>query len=158
MPGTMLVPLTRGYFAVIDEADAEFVANRNWRAQVLPRKVYAVTGSRAKQVYLHRALWDRWGFATCSELDHVNTDGLDNRRANLRAATHAENARNRPALANNTSGFKGVSWVSRLRKWRASIWADGRPIHLGVFSAPEDAHAAYARAARELHGEFARVA
>jgi hypothetical protein len=103
----------------------------------------------------HRLAWiyvtGTWPVA---EIDHINGDGADNRFANLREATRGENARNR-ARQNNTSGFKGV--VGRGTRWEAKIYYDGREIYLGTFATPEEAHAAYAKAALEHHGEFARM-
>jgi hypothetical protein len=92
------------------------------------------------------------------DIDHINGDGLDNRWSNLRLATRAENIRNSRTKATNTSGFKGVSWHKRDRKWQAHIKINGRSKNLGLFEAPEDAHAAYVAAAQKYHGEFARAA
>ena len=71
----------------------------------------------------------------------------DNRIANLRLATNEENGRNRGAQANNTSGYKGVAWHKRGRGWQARIHTRGKNNYLGL----------YAKAAKELHGEYARV-
>jgi hypothetical protein len=77
---------------------------------------------------------------------------------NLRPATKSQNAANRGKTCNNTSGFKGVWWRRRYRKWQATIGVNGKRFYLGMFDTPEAAHAAYAAAAQRLHGEFARVA
>ena len=87
-------------------------------------------------------------------LDHMNGDRGDNRIVNLRSATRDQNNQNRAS----TSGFKGVSWSKQKQRWRARIQAGGRRIELGRFATPEAAHAAYAKAAAKLHGEFARSA
>jgi hypothetical protein len=85
-------------------------------------------------------------------------DGLDNRRANLRIATHQQNNHNHRISKNNTSGFKGVTWFERSKKWVAQINMNGKKIHLGLHGTPEAAHAAYAAASAKLHGEFGRTA
>lgn len=85
------------------------------------------------------------------DIDHINGVRDDNRIANLREATRAENGQNRKKNINNTSGFHGVSWDSANRKWRASIQVNSRPKRLGLFDAPESAHAAYLAAKAELH-------
>jgi hypothetical protein len=90
------------------------------------------------------------------DVDHRNGDSLDNRRANIRLATTAQNCQNVRRNSRNTSGFKGVSWSARHRKWIAKIKACGRQRFLGLFDRAGDAHAAYCAAAVELHGEFAR--
>jgi len=91
------------------------------------------------------------------EVDHINGNGLDNRRANLRPATGIENRRNRRRSRKNTSGYAGVSWDKVNRKWYAYITADGRMRALGRFDTAEEAALARDRAALELHGEFARL-
>ena len=72
-------------------------------------------------------------------------------------ATHSQNMKNRKINKNNTSGYKGVQWHKRDKKWRASIVVNKNKIHLGCFNCPKEAHDAYCRAAKELHGEFART-
>ena len=90
-------------------------------------------------------------------VDHINGDRADNRFANLREATLAENARNSAKPANNTSGLKGVTWKRRNQRWCAQVSVDNRKIHLGLFDTPEAAYAAYVAAANQHHGEFARA-
>ena len=104
----------------------------------------------------HRLAWlyvhNKW---PSDEIDHIDGDGSNNRIANLREATRAENSRNAPKRRNNTSGYKGV-WLNHGR-WSANIWTSGRKISLGTYDTPEQAHAAYAEAAKKLHDKFARV-
>jgi hypothetical protein len=87
------------------------------------------------------------------EIDHRNGDRADNRIANLRECSRAENARN--VTSRNPSGFKGVRRDDS--RWRASITVNGKRIHLGTFDTAEKAAAAYDKAARRYHGEFART-
>jgi hypothetical protein len=91
-------------------------------------------------------------------LDHINGARADNRWSNIRQASACENARNSCRPVNNRSGFKGVSWKARNRKWVAQIAVQNRKIHIGLFDTAEAAHAAYVTAARRYHGEFARAA
>ncbi len=106
----------------------------------------------------HRAVWavhsGRWPE---NQIDHINGDKTDNRIANLREATHAENLQNSRRPSRNTSGFKGVCFDRSRGKWMARIHADGRDRMLGRFDTPEEAHAAYRAAAEKHHGEFART-
>lgn len=92
-----------------------------------------------------------------AEIDHINGDAADNRWANLREATREENNRNARRRRDNKSGFKGVYWNSRDLRWMASVRRGGKQRYLGSFTTPEEAHAAYASAARENYGEFARL-
>lgn len=93
-----------------------------------------------------------------AELDHVNCLRTDNRIVNIRPATHAENGRNRTMRSDNTTGYKGVSWNKRDQRFQARICVDQKLKHLGYFDTVEEAGAAYARAAKEHFGEFARIA
>jgi len=87
-------------------------------------------------------------------IDHRDGDPSNNRWNNLRRATPSQNNANRRLQQNNAWGLKGVS--RHRSRWRASIRKDRRTHHLGVFSTPQAAHAAYVAAARKLFGEFAR--
>lgn len=109
------------------------------------------------ELLAHRVIFamtnGRWPDA---DLDHINGNRRDNRPANLREATFAENNRNTGIGKNNTSGAKGVSTFQRGRKWRATCQVNGVSNYLGRFDTAEEAAAAV-RAFRERnHGEFAR--
>src|ERR1051326_8239763 len=96
----------------------------------------------------------RWGRPT---IDHRDGDRTNNRWDNLRRATSSQNNANRCRPRNNTSGYKGVFFCRKSRKWRACVCKNGKTKHLGGFLTPQEAHNAYVVAARKLHGEFARV-
>ena len=153
------ITLTKGYTAVIDAADAELVGRYAWCALVQSHGAYAYrtdcSGDKPEAVYLHRLLMDA---PADLYVDHIDGDRLNNRRDNLRLATHAENMRNMKRPRTNTSGFKGVYWSRQHSKWRARIMHNGKQHCLGLFDCPQEAHAAYCKAAEELHGEFARAA
>lgn len=147
------VPLSRGHIALVDDADAERVLAHKWSARPVGKTVYAQRSVRRDDgrwttQLLHKFLT---GYAIT---DHRNGDGLDNRRANLRDATHAQNLSNRRTPI-GASGLKGVTWHKSRSKWRAQITSHGTNHHLGYFSTREDAARAYDMAAREMHGEFA---
>lgn len=151
------IPLTQGLSAIIDLDDLPLVAGKNWHAARDGDRVYAITDVRDESgkktcLSMHRLL------LACPEGvegDHRDGDGLNNRRHNLRPATKAQNGRNRRRNKNNTSGFKGVSWHTQRSRWRAQIMVDRHKKSLGLFDTPEDAYAAYVRASKALHGEFA---
>jgi hypothetical protein len=90
-------------------------------------------------------------------VDHRDGNPLNNRWGNLRVASHTNNAANRRRLQGKASGFKGVSFDRRSGKWFAQIAKDGRRYWLGYFKTPQEAHRAYATAARLLFGKFARM-
>ena len=107
----------------------------------------------------HRLAWlyvhGKWPAAF---LDHRNNIFFDNRIENLREATKQQNAQNQGVSSNNKSGFKGVSFNKRTRRWLSQIRYGGRSNFLGYFLTPEAAHAAYAAAAQKHHQEFTRLA
>jgi hypothetical protein len=80
------------------------------------------------------------------QVDHKNRNGLDNRRSNLRIASHAQNMQNRGLDKHNRSGYRGVSWEKRWQRWRAVIQVDGRQQHIGHFKNIEEAASAVAEA------------
>lgn len=88
-------------------------------------------------------------------IDHINGNPADNRIQNLRAVTAGQNQHNRKLNKNNTSGFKGVSWHKRTKRWGACICLEGKRIYLGLFNTPEEADAVVRKAREELHGSFA---
>lgn len=107
----------------------------------------------------HRLAWlYMTGFWPEDDVDHKDVDPSNNRWANLRKATKAQNTRNSRRPANNTSGYKGASWNIAAQKWVGTIGHNGEKIYLGCFDTPEAAHAAYCAAAQRLHGAFARTA
>ncbi|MBH3259961.1 HNH endonuclease [Serratia marcescens] len=126
-----------------------------------------VAGSLKKQGYVdirfngqiykaHRLAWFyHYGEWPDGEIDHINGIKSDNRISNLRAATRAENIRNIGRRNKNRTGFKGVGNAGK--KWQARITHNGSKIYLGLFDTPEEAHEAYCKAARNLHGSFANV-
>lgn len=157
---TVTIPLTQGQAAVIDDADAALIARYHWWAAKRPHTYYAVTkikvtpGRRGRRriLHMHQLIM---GDPPGMQVDHVNRDGLDNRRANLRVATQSQNKANSGRYRNNASGFKGVYWRRSHQQWEAQITHQGRRYHLGYFRSPEDAARAYDAKARQLHGAFA---
>lgn len=119
---------------------------------------YRIVRIMGKQYRVHRVAWlMMYGKWPPELLDHANGNRTDNRLVNLREANRFENNRNRVTSQNNTSGFKGVTWHKYAKKWRAQIKAERKWRHLGYFDDAKEAYGAYCTAAKELHGEFARL-
>jgi hypothetical protein len=154
------IPLTMGYIAVIDAADVPLVEGRNWCADRRIKQVYAtgtiLQGGRYRSVRLHRFLLGLGGDQTVM-VDHRDGDGLNNRRANLRVCTNSENGMNRGAQQNSASGIKGVWWDSKRGKWIAEVHVAGVRKFCSSFETLEAASSAYAEAAAQFHGQFARA-
>ena len=152
------VPLTKGYEAVIDASDVPIVEKNNWHAMVSPRSVYAAKnscrGGKRVMVIMHRLLIQA---PDKLEVDHIDGDGLNNSRCNLRLATKAQNAHNSRTPINNTSGYKGVWWNKRDNVFLCRIGVNGKYKHLGSFRCATSAHLAYRKASAELHGAFGRA-
>jgi len=152
------IPLTRGKFAIVDSDDYIRLAKYKWRICKTKGKnvLYAersvrLPNGKYSRILMHReVLHIREGFV----IDHINRNGLDNRRANLRPATVAQNAQN-SSKRKNRSGYKGVWYAKDKRKWRAAIWHNNKREHLGYFDSPRRAALSYDAAAKKYHKEFA---
>ena len=153
------IRMSGGHVAKIDACDLAVASAFGWAAMVKPRTVYAYrterVGEKKRTIYLHRVIM---GVPQGLQVDHVDGDGLNNCRSNLRLATESQNQCNRRLQQNNASGFKGVYWDAKRGKWRSEIRKLGKKLHLGRFDTPQEAHHAYSAASAELHGEFGRVA
>lgn len=155
----MIFKLNCGTEIQVDSVDSDLL-DFSWRIN----KGYVVRsaglGSHVKTLRLHRIILERkLGIKLSSEqeVDHIDRDKLNNCRENLRVATRKQNARNRPIQANNTSGYRGVSFDNAQGKWVATIWVEGGNIKLGRFIDIIDAAKAYNDAAVKYHGEFASL-
>lgn len=156
---TREVPLTRGYVALVSVEDYERVIPFKWNVRIDPKKRTQYAQRNVKRpdgTYttekMHRFILNA---PKGVEVDHVNNNGLDNTRGNLRLANHAENQQNKGLFRNNTSGYKGVAWHKATGKWQARISIDGKNKHLGLFEDAISAALCYDKAAKEYQKEFA---
>ena len=119
---------------LVDNEDFEYLNQWRWKFH---KDGYAVrTATGGKQIYMHREINKTpQGFLT----DHVDRNGLNNRRSNLRISNFSRNALNTGLWKHNTSGMKGVFWNSQNKKWQAVIQIMGKQIHLGFFIKIKDA-------------------
>jgi hypothetical protein len=152
------IELTQGYKALVDDEDFEYLNRFNWCIS----HGYAVRKQKNGKglVLMHRVILGRKlgrELLKSEKVDHVNGNGLDNTRNNLRAATHKQNIRNSAKAAGGTSRFKGVSWHKKSNKWQALIGVNGKVIHLGHFDDEIEAAKKYDMAALLWFGRFART-
>lgn len=157
------IPLSHNRTATIDAEDQELLQYK-WRGlttktQYVVRSVH-LGSHKYKSVALHREIMERVlgrKLLPGEQVDHKDTNPHNNCRENLRLATASQNQCNKGKTARNTSGYKGVVYHKKLAKWQAQIQKDKRSYYLGTFETPEEAYEAYCTAAKQLHGDFARV-
>jgi hypothetical protein len=154
------IALTRGLSAIVDEDDFEDLSRFMWQAVPYGTNVYASRHAknaegRNSTILMHRHLLGLEPGDRC--VDHVDGNGLNNKRENLRIVSKKENAWNRTRKApGGSSRIKGVSRDGL--RWRARITKEGKTITLGTFDTEESAGAAYEKAARDMFSVFASSA
>jgi len=160
--GAKWVGLSRGQWALVDDVDYDAVSAHLWSFSRPLRRGpqfsgYAVrTPKQGHTQFLHRFIWERMGVSEPgADVDHVNGDGLDNRRSNLRVASRSMNNANMRLRCDSQSGFKGVS--RRRYAWVAQIKAQGSVKYIGSFRTARDAARAYDAAALKFFGPFAKT-
>ena len=153
--GTASVKLTKGKFSIIDKEDIPLVEGHLWNEDggyaVRSGKKYGNGKQRMHRVIL--GLTDKSMIA-----DHINNNGLDNRKLNLRSCSRNQNAKNRSAKKNGASKYLGVSFRKKVTdRWVAHIYINGKNKNLGSYDTQEEAAIAYDKMAKIIHGEFANL-
>jgi hypothetical protein len=150
------IKLTKGQYATVDVEDYPKLASDDWQLYESESKnFYAVRLNKNKIVKMHREIMNN---PVGVFVDHINGDGLDNRKKNLRIATRTQNQCNRKKTSAITSSkYKGVHLCRKRNKYRAIIGCSGKRIFLGYFDNETDAAKAYDEAAKKYHGEFAKL-
>lgn len=148
------IPLTQGKVALVDDADYDKLIQYNWFAQRIRHHWYACR--RGGRTYMHREIL---GLSPIEQCDHIDGNGLNNQRQNLRLSTATQNQGNRRKLTTETfSQYKGVSRYKRgnAKPWQSYITREHKTKHLGYFATEIEAAHVYDTAARVLFGPFAR--
>ena len=147
--------LTQGKVAIVDDDDYEYLNQFKWH---IVSGRYAATNmkinGKSKSIYLHRFIMK---VSKDMQVDHVDNNKLNNLKTNLRICTHAQNNINRPVRSNSKSGFKGVIFYRKLKKYIARIRFNKKEYYLGCYIEIKDAAKAYNAAALKYHGEFANL-
>lgn len=152
------IPLTNGLVAIVDEADYPSLSKFKWVAIRRGDRWYACRTEgiwpHKKLIRMHREIMQA---PAEMEVDHIDWNGLNNTRANLRIVNSSTNHQNRRKMNGCTSKYLGVTRKKKDRGWTASIYVKGKYRYLGYFMSEEDAAAAYDTAARLFYGQDARV-
>lgn len=150
------IPLTRGMVAFVDDEDYEYLNQFKWNAHKCNRSnknYYALrhlsrkVDPKRKIVSMHAMIM---GTKEGYEIDHINGNCLDNRRENLRFATHRQNGQNRHEA--KTSKYPGVNWHKKSQKWKAEAQINGKNQYIGLFTSEEAAFEAYVNTLKEYIG------
>lgn len=150
--------LTQGKIALVNIEDYKYLNQWKWRALKRGNTYYAARGIRMNKKVLtifmhHEILPSPKGM----QIDHINMNGIDNKKDNLRICNKSQNGMNSRKQNNNTSGYKGVCWHKVAKKWMAHTQVNGKRIYLGYFKTKKQAALVYNEAAKKYHGEFARL-
>lgn len=148
---TKQINLTRGKYAIVDDADFAYLSQ--WKWYCTSTGYAARKEPRGHNLYMHRLLANS---PKGLETDHINGNKLDNRRSNLRPCTHSQNKGNEGLRSTNTSGYKGVTWHKQRQKWNAHITHNRKNHSLGLYATPEEASIAYNKEALKIFGNFAK--
>lgn len=155
------IKLTKGLFALVDDEAFEWLNQWKWCGRRDKKNQYAMRGiawrdssnkKKTTEISMHRLIMDA---PKGLQVDHIDGNGLNNQRNNLRLCTKTQNLYNRRVNKSIVSGYKGVSSCPKGKPWAARISVDGVERHLGKFDCRHQAARAYNHAATELHGEFA---
>jgi len=155
-----LIPLTQGKYAIVDPEDYKRLSKYKWYAKKCGKTFYASrtvwTGKNKKRINItmHRQILNP---PYPLVVDHINHNGLDNRKANLRPATRKQNNMNRLCIKRkgSPSKYKGVIWHKHTKKWNVQICYNGKRKTIGYFNDEIEAAKAYDEAAKKYHRDFA---
>ncbi len=148
------IKLSQGRRAKVDDEDFKRLSKLKWHFNYGYARNNSLNANGKKTtIRMHRVILNA---PKGKDVDHINGDGLDNRKQNLRVCTRSENAMNQRLSSANTSGYKGVVWYKRSQKWRVQVNVKNKKTHVGYFNEIGKAVKAYDTAVMEHYGVFAR--
>lgn len=149
--------LTQGKHTLVSDCDYGYLSQWKWRFDRYAVRTVHVRGNskKTKVVFMHLVIAKRMRMSLKSEVDHKNQDKLDNQRHNLRPANDRQQNGNRGLRKDNTSGYRGVTWKPKSRKWQAEIHLGKKKVYLGLHLSKRKAATAWNRAATKAFGKYA---
>lgn len=154
------IKISQGKIALVDDEDYDYLNQFKWYSHKADNKWYAIRSVYIKEIrdckmiYMHRELMNY----PALKVDHIDHDGLNNQKANLRIATDSQNSANTTSRKNSSSKFIGVYYrPTKRKKWAACIRKHGKTKYIGSFDKQEDAALAYNTIAIQYFGEFASL-
>jgi hypothetical protein len=154
------VPVSNGkYFALVSDCDYDLVMQYKWYARIDINTIYTISSNkradgRHQTISMHRLIMNA---QKGQYVDHIDGNGMNNCRENLRICTCSENQYNSFKRANASSKYKGVGWHKASNSYQARIQVENKRIHIGCFSTEKEAAIARNEAAIKYHGKFARL-
>lgn len=156
------IKLTQGKYALVDAEDFEWLSQYNWmcrRNRPLKYKGnvnFYVYRNTPRNHYVRETVYMHWELLGVKNVDHINGNGLDNRRANLRVCSKSQNQWNRRKSHKNYSGYKNVKFDKRRKTYYSGFYVNKKYFYVGSFKTAKTAYNAYIKKVKEIHGEFAR--
>ena len=153
------IQLSQGKVAIVDDEDFDYLNQFKWHVfnnngKFYARRRFLLSNGNISKILMHRFIMKP---NKDMVIDHLDGNPLNNQKTNLRICTQSENNKNRNLNINNRSGFKGVYWFEKIKKWRTHIRNNKKIIYLGCHINIIDAARAYNEAALKYHGEFANL-
>jgi hypothetical protein len=152
------IKLSQEKYALVDREDFDWLNQWKWSCvkgnKYAGRKQWQQGENKSKHIYMHRLIMGAKGKI---QVDHINRNGLDNRKSNLRLATDTQNKHNHKLIKTNKTGYHGVYWDKQMGKWGAGISINGKHQALGYFTDIKEGARAYDISAIENRGEFAQT-
>jgi hypothetical protein len=153
------IPLSNSGECLVDKDDYFVLSKYTWYRDnygYVVSKIYDKKTKKCSTIRMHRMIMGVLSKKNV-EIDHINHNGLDNRKENLRVCTSSQNSANTRKRSDNSSGYKGVHWHKQCKLWRAQISVNKKMRHIGLFKEPREAAKAYNEAAIKYFGGFAHV-
>ena len=150
-----IIPLTQGKRVIVDNEDHLFLNQYKWYAKKGYRTYYAARSTRKSKpftIWMHRVIMNT---KHDQEIDHINGNGLDNRKVNLRICNRQQNMQNSRKRGKFSSLHKGVSWNPTSKRWAATIGYNYKLLFISNHKTEKEAAKAYNKKAQKLYGKFA---